>query len=144
MKAEDLIGSRKAVCSVSEQTPVDAAAKYLREKQVRAVGVLDSTGKLTGVLSQSDISNKVTAENRCPAWMRVCEIMTRELVTVSPELALEECLRLMDTHGIFHLLVVDPGGSYRGMLSVTDLLRVIASDHKARADVLEAFAFPQR
>ena len=144
MKAEDLIGSRREVYSVSEETPVDAAAKYLREKQVRAVGVLDSTGKLTGVLSESDISDKVAAENRCPAWMLVSEIMTRELVIVTPELALDECLRLMDTHGIFHLLVVDRSGSYRGMLSVTDLLRVMASDHKARADLLEAFAFPQR
>jgi CBS domain-containing protein len=70
--------------------------------------------------------------------------MTRELVTVSPELALDECLRRMEKHGIFHLLVVDSEGVYRGMISVTDLLEIIASDQKARADMLESFLFPQR
>jgi predicted transcriptional regulator len=76
--------------------------------------------------------------------MRVSEIMTRELVVVAPEIALDECLRLMEKHGIYHLLVVDDRHGFRGMLSVTDLLKVIASDEKARADMLEAFLFPQR
>jgi len=39
---------------------------------------------------------------------------------------------------------VDQAQKYYGMLSVSDLLQVIASDHKARADMLEAFIFPQR
>ena len=50
----------------------------------------------------------------------------------------------MEKHGIYHLLVVDEKGSFRGMISVTDLLQLIASDQKARADMLEAFIFPQR
>jgi CBS domain-containing protein len=144
MKVADLIGSRKQVYSITEETTVDAAARFLREKQVRSVGVLDAAGRLAGVVSQSDISSKVAAENKCPAWTRVSEIMTKELITVPPEMPLDECLRLMEKHGIFHLLVVDECASYQGMLSVTDLLQVIASDQKARADMLEAFAFPQR
>lgn len=144
MKVADLIGSRKQVYSITEETTVDAAARFLREKQVRSVGVLDAAGRLAGVVSQSDISSKVAAENKCPAWTRVSEIMTKELITVPPEMPLDECLRLMEKHGIFHLLVVDERASYQGMLSVTDLLQVIASDQKARADMLEAFAFPQR
>jgi CBS domain-containing protein len=144
MKVADLIGSRKQVYSITEETTVDAAARYLRERQVRSVGVLDDAGRLAGVVSQSDISSKVAAENKCPAWMRVSEIMTRELITVPLEMPLDECLRLMEKHGIFHLLVVDERGGYQGMLSVTDLLQVIATDQKARADMLEAFAFPQR
>jgi CBS domain-containing protein len=50
----------------------------------------------------------------------------------------------MEKHGIFHLLVVDNQGVFRGMLSVTDLLQVIASDEKSRADMLESLLFPQR
>ena len=70
--------------------------------------------------------------------------MTRNLVTITPEMALEECLLLMEKNGIFHLLVVAEGGKFLGAISVADLLRVISSDHKARADMLEAFVFPQR
>ncbi len=144
MKVADLIKDRKEVFFIGEQTTVHEAARYLRERQVRAVGVLDSARKLVGVVSQSDISDKVAAENKCPAWMRVTEIMSTNLITVSPEVSLDECLRLMEKHSIYHLLVVDESGHYGGMISVTDLLQLIASDHKARADLLEALIFPQR
>jgi CBS domain-containing protein len=96
------------------------------------------------VVSQSDISDKVAAENKCPTWLRVSEIMTRELLTVTPDESLDDCLRLMEKNGVFHLLVMEESGQFRGMISVTDLLQVIASDHKARADMFEAFLFPQR
>lgn len=144
MNVSDLIATRKVIYSVADDTTVHDAARYLRDKSVRSVGVLDPAGRLVGVISQSDISDKVAAENRCPAWMRVAEIMTRDLVTVPPEMSLEECLRLMEKHGFYHLLVVDEKGGYRGMISVSDLLQVIASDQRARADMLEAFIFPQR
>jgi CBS domain-containing protein len=65
-------------------------------------------------------------------------------VTVSPDMALEECLLRMEKHGIFHLLVVNPDGEFYGMISVTDLLELVASDQKNRADMLEAFLFTQR
>ena len=143
MKVSDLIQSRTDVFSIQEDTTVQESACYLREKHVRAVGVRNQQGKLVGVVSQSDISDKVAAENKCPAWLRASEIMSTELVTVSPELALDDCLRLMDKHGIYHLLVVDGKGGYRGMISVQDLLNVIASDQKARADMLEDYMFPK-
>jgi CBS domain-containing protein len=76
--------------------------------------------------------------------MKASEIMTRELITVTPEMTLEDCLRLMEQNTIFHLLVVDQGEVFRGMLSVSDILRVVASDEKARADLLESFIFPSR
>lgn len=144
MQVSDLIRSRSQVFSILEDMTVHETARYLRDHQVRAVGVVDSLGRLSGVVSQSDISDQVAAENKCPAWIRVSEIMTRELVTVSPEVPLDECLRRMEKHGIFHLLVVDNDGTFRGMISVADLLSLIASDQKNRADMYEALLFPQR
>ncbi len=144
MKVADLIKSRKEVFSIPEDATVHDAARYLRDHQVRAVGVTDKSGKLQGVVSQSDVSDKVAAENKCPAWMRVTEIMTKDLITVSPDVPLDECLRLMEKHSIYHLVVVDEKKGFHGMISVADLLQVIASDQKARADMLEAFIFPQR
>ena len=144
MKVSDLIGSRKEVYSITEDTSVHQAAQYLREKQVRSVGVTNASGKLAGVISHSDISDKVAAENKCPAWMKAADIMTRELITVTPDVTLEDCLLLMEQNTIFHLIVLDEQEGFRGMLSVSDILRVVASDEKARADLLEAFIFPQR
>jgi CBS domain-containing protein len=144
MKVADLIGSRKEVFALPESKSVLDAAKYLREKQVRSVGVVDASGKLIGVVSQSDISDKVAAENKCPAWLNVSEIMSRELLTVTPEVTFDDSLRLMEQNGVYHLLILGEGNKYLGMLSVSDLLRVMASDEKARADLLESYVFPNR
>jgi len=144
MRVADLIATRREVYSIPDDTTVHEAARYLRDHEVRSVGVCDRQGVLTGVVSHSDVSDKVAAENKCPAWMRVTEIMTRQLVTATPDTSIEDCLRLMDQHGIFHLLIVDHEKGFRGMISVTDLLELFASDQKARADMLEALIFPQR
>jgi CBS domain-containing protein len=144
MKVADIIGQRTEVFSVSEETSVHDAARYLREKAIRACGVKNAHGKLVGVVSQADICDKVAAENKCPAWMRVAEIMSTDLVTVRPDTTLDEAIRLMDKHGFYHLLIVDEKERFYGMISVQDLLKIIASDQKARADMLEAYIFPQR
>jgi CBS domain-containing protein len=144
MKVSDLVGSRQEVYSIAEEKSVLEAAQYLREKGVRSAGVVNSRGELVGVVSQSDISDKVAAENKCPAWIKVSEIMTRELLTVTPEMTFDESLQRMEQNGVYHLLIVDQDRGFRGMLSVSDFLRVMASDEKARADLLESYLFSSR
>jgi CBS domain-containing protein len=144
MKVSDLVGSRREVYSILEDKSVLEAAQYLRDKGVRSAGVVNREGQLVGVVSQSDISDKVAAENKCPAWIKVSEIMSRDLLTVTPEVTFDESLQLMDQNGVYHLLIVDQAGNFRGMLSVSDLLRVMASDEKARADLLESYLFSSR
>lgn len=144
MRVSDLIGHRKNVYSIPDSFSVLDAAKYLREKKVRSVGVVDGEGKLVGVVSQADVSDKVAAENKCPAWMKVSEIMSTGLLTVTPEAGLDECLKLLEQNSVYHLLVLGEGNRYLGMVSVSDMLRVIASDQKARADLLESYMFPTR
>ena len=144
MKVADLIANRSEVFTLPENATALEAARFLREKHTRAVGIVDAQGMLVGVVSQSDISDKVAAENKCPAWERVADIMSRNLAVVGPEATLDECLRVMEKRGIFHLLVVDPKAGYRGSISVSDMLAAIVSDEKARADMLESFVFGQR
>ena len=144
MRIADLISSRREVYSIPEDTTVHDAARYLRQREVRAVGVCDKHGVLQGVVSQSDVSDKVAAENKCPAWLKVSEIMTsNNLLTITPEMTFEESLRLMEQNGVYHLLIVK-GDAYLGMLSVSDLLRAMVSDHKERADLLESYVFAPR
>lgn len=144
MTVSTLTEPRGEVFSIAEETTVHAAARYLREKQVRAVAVCNSQGRVVGVVSQSDISDKVAAENKCPEWVHASEIMSTRLVSVSPQESLEECVNLMERYGIYHLLVIAANGSYRGMISIQDLLKVIAFQNKARADSLEDYIVGRR
>ncbi len=143
MTVRDLIHSRQQVFSLSPEATVLDAARYLRDKQIRAAGICDEQGKLVGIVSQSDIADKVAAENKCPAWVRVSEIMSTDLSTVSPETPLEECLQIMESRGVFHLPVLDALSGFQGLISAKDLLKVIASDSKSRADMLESYVFPR-
>ncbi len=144
MVVSTLTESRGEVFSITEGTTVHEAARYLREKQVRAVAVLNGQGKVAGVISQSDISDKIVAEHKCPDWVHASEIMSTRLIAVSPQASLEECLNRMEEHGIYHLLVVDENEGYRGMISIQDLLKIIASQNKARADSLEDYIVGRR
>lgn len=86
----------------------------------------------------------MAAETKRLAWMHVSEIMSRGLLMVRPEMSPDECLRLMKKHGVHHLLVVEDSDHSLGMISVVNLLRVIAPDRKARAGRFESFLFPRR
>ena len=144
MRVADLIGSRTEIYSIPEDKTVLEAAQYLRSKEVRSAGVVNSSGSLVGVVSQSDISDKVAAENKCPAWVKVSEIMSRNLLTVTSGMSLEEALKLMEQNNVYHLCIVENPGGFRGMLSVSDFLKVMATDEKSRADMLEAYLLPPR
>jgi predicted transcriptional regulator len=141
-RVKNLLDKRTDFFAVSTESTVHEAAMYLRDRSVRATVVCDQGRCPVGVVSQSDISDKVTAENRCPAWVRVREIMSTDLVTVTPETSIDECLHLLEMHGIYHLVVVDSAGRSLGMISAQDILRLVARNEKARADLLEHWAFP--
>jgi predicted transcriptional regulator len=142
-RVKDLLGDRTEIFSLSMDATVHEAAMYLRDRQVRATAICDPNGHPLGVIAQSDISDKVAAEHRCPSWIKVSEIMSTELISVTPESSVEECVRLMEKNKIFHLLVVDgSSGRSMGMISAQDVLRMVASDEKARADLLQSWAFP--
>jgi CBS domain-containing protein len=141
-RVRDLLGDRKEIYSLSDEATVHEAANYLKDREVRATAVCDSAGRLVGVIAQSDISDKVAAAHKCPSWVKVRDVMSTRLVTVTPDTSVHECLLLMEKNNIYHLLVVD-GGASRGMISAQDVLRMVARDEKARADLLESYAFSE-
>lgn len=136
MTVADLIGFRQDVYSIRSGSTVHEAARYLRDKRLR---VVDASGRLVGVLSQSDICETVVAENQCPARIRVDDIMTTAFVTVRADSSIDACLGLLQQHGRHHLPVIGPAGTFQGMVSVTDLLQTVMSEEKSRADLLESF-----
>ena len=100
MTVLDLIGARSDVFSISSRLTVHEAARYLRDRGVRAVAVVDDQGRPAGVVSHSDISDRVAAENKCPGCLHVDQIMSTTLVTVTPEESVQTCLRLMESNSI--------------------------------------------
>lgn len=127
-----LANKGSAIWSVSPEATVYEALKLLAEKDVGALLAI-SEGKLAGVFSERDYARKVALRGKSSRDVRVAEIMTTPVITVTPEHSIEECMRLVTEHRIRHLPVLD-GGQLVGVVSIGDLVNAIIS---AQADTIQ-------
>jgi CBS domain-containing protein len=116
-----LVAGRE-VYHVSGEMTVREAARYMADKRVGAVCVLEGD-RLAGVLSERDIMGRVVAKGLDPDAARVRDVMTRELVVARESDSHEDGVRRMKQAGCRHLPVVR-GERLVGMVSLRDLLQV--------------------
>jgi CBS domain-containing protein len=112
----------REVYHVPASLSVREAARYMTERRVGAVSVLEGT-RLVGVLSERDLMGRVVAPGLDPDATRVGEVMSRDLVVADSADSHEEGLRKMKQAGCRHLPVVQ-GGHLIGMVSQRDLLQI--------------------
>jgi CBS domain-containing protein len=120
-----LANKGSAIWSVAPEAIVFEALKLLSEKDVGALVVI-SEGKLAGVFSERDYARKVALRGKSSRDVRVGEIMSRSVITVTPGHSIEECMRLVTEHHIRHLPVLD-GEQLVGVVSIGDLVNAIIS-----------------
>src|SRR5712692_4789780 len=99
----DIIKDRKEVYCISNQTTVAEAARFLKDHGIRATGVCNLSGKIVGVVSQSDISDKVVAENYRPSEVSVQSIASANLIKVTSETEIGTALQVLQENGLYHL-----------------------------------------
>jgi CBS domain-containing protein len=138
----DIIKDRKEIYCISNQTTVAEAARYLKDRGIRATGVCNLSGKIMGVVSQSDISDKVVAENYRPSEVSVQAIASTNLIKITPETEIKEAMRIMQEDGVYHLIVEDAAGKFLGMVSMRDCNAMRVEEEKERAEMLKDYAFP--
>jgi CBS domain-containing protein len=99
---------------------VKEAIRMLQEKHVGSIVITDNNQKCVGIFTERDairiIANEVSLDNI------VDQVMTKNIITIGEEASMEEAKRLVITHGIRHLPVVDSKGELVGLLSVRKFL----------------------
>jgi CBS domain-containing protein len=105
-----------------------AAAQRMREHNVGTLVVLNNARKPLGVLTDRDIVAQVVAENRSAGTTKVADVMTADPRTVSEETPIEEALGLMRAGGFRRLPVVDIDGGLVGLVSLDDVLSLLAEE----------------
>ncbi len=115
----------KSVVFIEGKVPVSDAIDLMRKKKVSSVIVnrRDHTDAW-GIVTRKDVVNKIVDPGKDPHRVKVFEIMSKPLITVSPGLALKYCARLMHSSGIRRAVVFD-GKDIMGILSNTDIFNAV-------------------
>jgi len=116
---------------------VFAALELLARHNVGALMVMDE-GRLVGVFSERDYTRKIALQGRDSKATRVAEIMSSEVISVSPRTGTRACMSLMSEKRIRHLPVLD-GATVLGMISIRDIMDDIIVDHEATIAQLETY-----
>jgi CBS domain-containing protein len=107
------------------------------EHNIGAVAVLHD-GELAGLFTERDLMKRVVHDRRDPRTTRVADVMTHDLVTVSPDRGLEDCLELMRERGFRHLPVCQ-GRQLRGLISLRDLLAHAVVEKDGEVQMMRAY-----
>ena len=122
--------------TVDVGSTVVEAARVMKEEDVGSVPVLDSE-RLIGTLTDRDIVIRVVAEGR-ELQTTVRDVASSDLVTIDPDQNLDEALRMMATHQVRRLPVVEEDGHLVGILAQADAARE-ASEKKV-GETVEAIS----
>ncbi|GBE17920.1 MAG TPA: CBS domain-containing protein [Euryarchaeota archaeon] len=110
------------VVSVSPDASVKEAAKKMRDGNCGTVAVIED-GRLVGMLNDRQIAVNVVAGGRNPSRVQVGEVMSKRLVTSTPEMDIIDAAKIMGKHHFRRLPVVDREHHLRGIVSICDLSR---------------------
>ncbi len=130
-KREGTLWHVRPDCSVYE------ALELLAQYEVGALMVMEG-GRLVGVFSERDYTRKIALQGRNSKTTPVADIMTRQVLTVTPATPTTEAMRLMSARKVRHLPVLE-GSTVLGMISIRDILDHIIAEQASTIEQLESY-----
>jgi signal-transduction protein with cAMP-binding, CBS, and nucleotidyltransferase domain len=115
------LSSDHAVWSISPEACATEASERMIANNIGALVVL-SAQKLDGIITREDIREAVL-QGTNGRETKVCEIMTRGVYYINPEMTVDQCVLLMASKRLRHVPVVE-GSSVISMISIDDLLKL--------------------
>jgi acetoin utilization protein AcuB len=125
----------KNVITVSMDTSVLEAREIMANKQIRHLPVVEAKNKLIGMITDRDVRSalpssvvvlstcNIEEEKKRVESLKVKDIMTTKLITISPSHTLQDALLLMQKTRVGAFPVVDEDGILKGIISIRDLMR---------------------
>lgn len=134
---KDLLRPSQKPLTVSSNDTVLRALQVMAEANIGAVLVTEA-GKVVGIFTERDYARKGEVAGRRAAETPVKDVMTSQILTVSPGTSLEECLVLMKKHHIRHLPVLAEEHIV-GILSIRDVLEAVLEERESLITGLENY-----
>lgn len=113
------------VVFIDPDKPVLEALSSMRRRYLNSLIINKTSDNPTyGIITSTDICDKIVAQGRDPAVTRIRDIMTSPVITVDLEMTIVECAQIMSDNHIHHLPVLNTNQQVVGMISATDFLVV--------------------
>ncbi|WP_316507028.1 IMP dehydrogenase [Nitrosopumilus sp.] len=100
--------------SISADKSIQNAIEYAEEKEISGLLVVDSDSKLVGIVTERDLLFADTAS-------RISDVMSKDVVTAKPGVALDEAKNILHKHRIEKLPIVDDSGMIKGLITSKDI-----------------------
>ncbi len=128
--------SRK-IWSLKPDNRVIDSLFLMAEKNISCILIMNQE-HLAGIFSERDYARKVVIKGKNSNETLLKEVMTDNLITISPKTGLDECMQLMTDHRIRHLPIVD-NNKVVGLISIGDVVREMLVQQKIQIDELQRY-----
>ncbi|MBN9696525.1 MAG: CBS domain-containing protein [Zoogloea sp.] len=123
--------------SVAPDTTVLQALKLMAERNVSAVLVTEGE-RLVGIFTERDYARKVVLKGLASKDTKVGDLMTQNVLTISPSHTVDDCMAIMTNNHIRHLPVVDKG-RLTGIVSIGDAVKSVMEQQQATIEQLSGY-----
>jgi len=135
--AEILKAKGNNIFSITSDYKVYDALKVMGEKNIGALLVIENQ-LLVGIISERDYARKIILKGKSSQDTLVKEIMTKDVISVSPGDKIDKCMELMSEKHIRHLPVMQDG-IVTGIISITDVVTAIIESQKETISLLHNY-----
>ena len=123
--------------TVNQHITVYEALKQMVDHNIGALLVTDEN-KLIGIFTERDYARKVILLGKTSKELLISEVMTDNLITVTPDDSVEDCMQLMTNKFIRHLPVIENNELF-GIVSIGDVVKYIINEQKFIIEHLEHY-----
>ncbi len=145
MRVADILKTKglRTVMTVRPGETINALSERLRQAGVGAMIVSENGHTIDGIISERDVAYGVAAHAGRLHALQVSELMTRAVITCTPDDSISGVAKIMTERRIRHLPVME-GGRLAGLISIGDVLKHRLSEIELEANVLRDIAIAGR
>lgn len=115
---------RESLITLDESVSVTQGVKQMAERNLGSI-IVTSAGQVIGLFTEQDLVKRVVARNLNPAEVRIGEVCSRNLVSISSNATCREAVMKMSANGCFRLFVYR-GSNFLGLVKLHDLAQGMA------------------
>lgn len=134
-----LAGKQSEIKTVGPKVHVETVAAVLHENRIGALPVIDERDTLVGIISERDIIRVVALHGTAALSLTVDRVMTRGVVTVTPQASIKDVMATMTSRRIRHLPVIE-AGRLKGVISIGDVIKHRLDTTEMEVNVLRDYA----